>query len=247
MNLKRLNRLVLTKALATGRCAIYNFDLDGTNLVIAIIYGWAGGKKGNEAAARTDDLLTIVQNELNAMDPGPKMIMGDINAGTEALPTILQMMAEEGWTDVGSVSHLCGGTPNRPTCHANANAKESRIDYIFVNEYLLPAIEACSIDTDDTFATHRPLKVRIKTGRIVKQLKTLRKTTNYAELLETKIQQVAKEETEQAEDGKVGYGLWSEHPPFCRTGKYRPPGRATHGAHQDRFGGTFVAASFASI
>ena len=62
-------------AVATGRCVIYNFDLDGTNLVIAIIYGWTGGNKGSEAAARIDDLLTIVQNELNAMDPGPKMIM----------------------------------------------------------------------------------------------------------------------------------------------------------------------------
>ena len=72
------------EAVATGRCMIFNFDLDGTNLVVAILYGWTGGQKGNEAAARTDDLLTIVQQELEAMDPGPKMIMGDINATTDA-------------------------------------------------------------------------------------------------------------------------------------------------------------------
>ena len=54
-------------AVATERCAIYNFDLDGNTLVIAIIYGWTGGEKGNEAVAKTDNLLTIAQNELNAI------------------------------------------------------------------------------------------------------------------------------------------------------------------------------------
>ena len=191
------------ESVATGRCMISNFDIDGTNLVVAILYGWTGGQKGNEAAARTDDLLTIVQQEFEAMDPGPKMIMGDINATTDALPTILQMMAEGGWTDVGGVTHLCNGEPNKPTCHANDNAKESRIDFIFANEYLMPAIEECWVDNGDTFATHRPLGVRIRVQQIAKQMKTLRKTTNYAELLEAKIQQVLKEETEQADDGNA--------------------------------------------
>ena len=48
------------EAVATGRCLIRNFDFGGTNLVIAILYGWAWGKKGNETGARTDDLLTVV-------------------------------------------------------------------------------------------------------------------------------------------------------------------------------------------
>ena len=191
------------EAVATGRCIMCNFDLGDTNLVIAILYGWTGGKNGNEAAARTDDLLTVVQQEFEAMDLGPKMIMGDINATTDSLPTILQMMAEGGWTDVGWVAHICNGEPNRPTCHANGDAKESRIDFIFVNEYLLPAIEECWVDEENIFATHRPLGVRIKTERIAKQLKTLRKTTNFAELLETKILQVATGEAEQADEGKA--------------------------------------------
>ena len=162
-----------------------------------------GRKKGNDAAARTDELISILRSELQAMEPGPKMIMGDVNASTEDLPTILQMLSEEGWTDVGSVAHLCDGIPNRPTCHVNATAKESRIDYIFVNQYLLPAVEECKVGMEDSFATHRPLKVRIKTARIVKQLKTLRKTTNYAELLELKVDEAAKRAIEDAEGGKA--------------------------------------------
>ena len=38
--------------------------------------------------------------------------------------------------------------------------------------------------------------VRIKSERIVKQLKTLRNNTNYAELLDAKFQQMTKEEIE---------------------------------------------------
>ena len=111
------------------------------------------GKNGNDAAARTDDLLTVVQQEFEAMDSGPKMIMGDINATTDALLTILQMMVEGGWTDVGGIARICNGDTNMPTCHANANAKESRIDFIFVNAYLLPPIDKSWVDEENIFAT----------------------------------------------------------------------------------------------
>ena len=54
-------------AVDTGICGIYCMDLGGTTHAIAIVYGWTGGGEGSSAAARTDDLLTIVQTELAAL------------------------------------------------------------------------------------------------------------------------------------------------------------------------------------
>ena len=60
-----------------------------------------GGKKGSLAAARTDDLLTIVQTELAALPEGPKLIAVDLNGSTDAFDTIITMLSEEARTDVG--------------------------------------------------------------------------------------------------------------------------------------------------
>ena len=45
----------------SGRCKIVCFDPGGTTITCAIIYGWTGAKKGNDLAARTDDILAIVE------------------------------------------------------------------------------------------------------------------------------------------------------------------------------------------
>ena len=66
-------------AFATGRCAMYEVGLKGTTLAIAVIYGWTGGRKGSAEAARTDDILTIVQMQFESMPVGPKLIAGDLN------------------------------------------------------------------------------------------------------------------------------------------------------------------------
>ena len=75
-------------AAATGRCAIYCMDVSGVTMAIAVIYGWTGAKKGSPEAARTDDLLTIIQMQFEAMEPGPKLIAGDLNGTPEAFQTI---------------------------------------------------------------------------------------------------------------------------------------------------------------
>ena len=88
----------------------------------ANIYGWPGGLKGTKEAARTDDLLTIVRMQFSKLPPGPKLICGDLNGCLEAFPTVLEMIAEEGWADIGNDASKCGGKPGQPTCHANAQA-----------------------------------------------------------------------------------------------------------------------------
>ena len=72
-------------AVATGRRAMYFIDMGGVTLVIAVVYGWTGAKKGTPEAARTDDLLTIIQMQLEALPQGPKLIAGNLN-GPRSLP-----------------------------------------------------------------------------------------------------------------------------------------------------------------
>jgi hypothetical protein len=73
---------------ATGRCAIYCLDLAGQTLAIAAIYGWTGGTKGSPEAARTDDIIAIVRNQFQLMEPGPKLMAADLNGSTNAFPTL---------------------------------------------------------------------------------------------------------------------------------------------------------------
>ena len=131
---------------ATGRCKIVCCDVGGCTLAIAIVYGWTGGTKGSSEAARTDDILTIIQMQFDSMPPGPKAIAGDLNGSIEAFPTLAIMLEEQGWTDIGNDSSKCGGKPGQPTCQANDGVKESRIDYFIANDRLTPAVVSCKVD-----------------------------------------------------------------------------------------------------
>ena len=58
-------------ALKSGRCIMVCFDAGGTTIACAIIYGWTGCKKGNDLAARTDDIIAICEAQFETMEPGP--------------------------------------------------------------------------------------------------------------------------------------------------------------------------------
>ena len=62
------------------------FDAGGSFVACGIVYGWTGAKKGSKDAARTDDLVTIIQAQFDAMEPGPKLIMGDLHGSLEHFP-----------------------------------------------------------------------------------------------------------------------------------------------------------------
>ena len=94
-------------AVSTGRCIIGCVDINGTTFACASIYGWAGAKPGNEAAARTNDLINIVLLQFAEMRLGPRAICGDINGPIHAFPAIAEMLHNGEWTDVGSDAKLC--------------------------------------------------------------------------------------------------------------------------------------------
>jgi exonuclease III len=196
-------------AVKTGRVLIVCTDIDGDRLTCATIYGWTGGKKGTVEAARTDDLIAIVLDQFEKMGRGPKMINGDLNASIDALPTLQHMLSQMGWTDVGNHQGICKGRHGKPTCQSNAGVKESRIDYMITNEDLTPCIERCWVDQCGTFPTHRPLSIEINVRKLSRQMRTLVKPTNFAEMFENIVQ-------EQVEEARIQIEKDNEANPFWR-------------------------------
>ena len=84
----------------------------------------------NDLVARNDAIFAIVEVQFEAIEPGPKLIMGDLNGNLAAFPTAMALIKEHGWTDIGNDEGQCHGKPGRATCKTNKDANESRIDFI---------------------------------------------------------------------------------------------------------------------
>ena len=123
----------------TGRLLAHQWELQNVVLQVGNVYGWTGGIKGSKAADRTNDLLATVVNEFDSQEVGPTMIVGDLNGDLERLPMIQHLLNDKGWVDLGSQDQLCMGTPSEATCNSNATCKDSRGDFILVNDILVDA------------------------------------------------------------------------------------------------------------
>ena len=93
----------------SGRCKTVCFDSGGVTITCAIVYDWTGAKKGNALAARTDDILAIIELHFEAMDPVPKLVMGDLNSSLEAFPTAMSLITEPEWTDMATTKTSATG------------------------------------------------------------------------------------------------------------------------------------------
>ena len=116
------------------------------------------------------------------------------------------MLKEQGWTDIGMSEEKCGSKAGATTCHSNSKTKESRIDYIFTNQAMTPAVEEAEVDNTSGYPTHRPFAIKVNIKKISKQTKRLRKPTNFAELFEEKVQRKVSEAKAKAEPEKDGDG-----------------------------------------
>ena len=180
-------------AVQTRRLLIVCMDIDRITLACATIYGWTGGLKGSPEAERTEDLIAIALSQFATMRPGPKMIVGDLNATVDALPTLEGMLREQGWTDVGNHAGLCSGRPAQATCatcQSNETVKESRIDYIIANSYLTPSIKQCCVDQAGAYPSHRPRMVEIYVKKLQRVVNKLNKPTDFSELFDEKVNEM---------------------------------------------------------
>ena len=109
------------------------------------------------------------------------------------------MLQVEGWTDVGNDPRICKGNQGQPTCHTNANTKESRIDFIITNQSLTPAVRSFHVDSDAKFPTHKPIQIRVATSKLRTVTNQLRKPTNFATLFQNKLDQDIAAKQEEAD------------------------------------------------
>ena len=97
------------------------------------------------------------------------------------------MLAKHEWFDVGIAEDKRRGKAGQPTCHTNADARETRIDYLIANCQLMAAITRCEVDNTSSFPTHRPLSIEIETDKLERETTRLQKPTNFAELFEDEV------------------------------------------------------------
>ena len=105
------------------------------------------------------------------------------------------------------------------TAHPHAmqmkKAKKSRIDLIIANKRLTPAITHCEVDQPGDYPTHCPLIIEVETNKLEQITRELQRPTNFAKLLEDKIQEeVQQEETkasEEEEKGNTHYEQTDDH------------------------------------
>ena len=138
---------------------IMQYETKNGDNFIDNIYGWTGGTIGSIPAGRTDDLLTIVFNELELQDPGPAMCCGDINGDPNCFPVLQRKLEAGTWHDVGALQQFTGLQKPRATCRAKVGGRETRRDYIFVNSVCLDIVQ--SVDTVNVagIPTHRPVDI----------------------------------------------------------------------------------------
>ncbi len=63
--------------------------------------GGLGGETNDEAAARTDDLLTLTIQDLQLQQDGPKIIVGDVNGPLEAFINFSDSVTNGSLIDIG--------------------------------------------------------------------------------------------------------------------------------------------------
>lgn len=146
---------------------MYCIDMGGVTLVIAVVYGWAGARKGSR---RLRERTSSSRSSRCSLKPCRKAL--------NSLRETLNDPQRHSRPLVGMVSNLCDGAPGQTTCHSKDTAKESRIDYFFANEWLFPAITKCWVDQCGYSPTHHPLIFEVKFDKTEKVTRESRKTTN---------------------------------------------------------------------
>ena len=53
--------------------------------------------------------------QFEAMEPGAKLIMGDLNGSLDAFPLAMALIKEHGWTDIGNDDSSCQWKPGKAT------------------------------------------------------------------------------------------------------------------------------------
>ena len=111
-------------------------------ITVGNVYGWTRGAEDEHQALRTDALIRAALEELAAAVPDsePTLLVGDLNADLDHLPTVQRMLAN-GWTDLGGIYD------SAPTCFATETSRGTRRDYALANPAALKCVIGFRVET----------------------------------------------------------------------------------------------------
>ena len=147
------------EARKTGRIDAYWVDVMGTQLMLVNIYGWTAGNQREENADKTDDLICIAMQEIDAWGKPPVIIGGDLNADTDKLPVLQEALDSGEYIDLGGSADMWGAERDQPTVQVSGNTKASRLDYLIASTRLMPSINGFRVDQCDKCPTHQPVQI----------------------------------------------------------------------------------------
>ncbi len=110
-----------------GRVGLYVLEVcPNTHMLVYVVYGWTDADKNEEAASRTDELLSLIVADMDMQGFGPKMIVGDLNGSLPTFTNFYETIVSSGLTDIGSIASAFAGINDDTTCKAKPEAKATR-------------------------------------------------------------------------------------------------------------------------
>ena len=125
------------------------------------IYGYTGSHGNAAKAAATDSIFQAILSDHSLRGVGPTFIVGDINADPDDLPTLTDMLATKGWTDLGAAAATWGHPASQPTCITKQSHAATRRDYIFCNANALSLVRGLVVRAGDLCPTHSTVEVHL--------------------------------------------------------------------------------------
>lgn len=185
---------------------------NGHLLIIANVYGWTNGHTSKEAAKRTNYLLQCVIAEFEALPPGPKLLVGDLNGEPQDFASLQAAVDNHLLVDIGA--HPGFSQPvEAPTCFTH-NGSPSRRDYMFANIGLVEAIKSMEVSQVDTISTHRLLRLsltfNLQSSRVTK-LRSTSSITSYLTLAMRSIYKVPDGQDPSPKQIQEGRDMLQEH------------------------------------
>ena len=156
-------------AVATGRCNHHAIEIGcSTTVSVYNLYGWTGGHTNPIAAGRTNKLVCSCHAEMDQHPPGPRLLVGDLNAEPEDLVQLMHMTTEEHWVDIGKHADKWGKQPEQNTCKAPNATDATRRDFIFANNEALALIKDFQVIDDQLFPVHATLRLILRGDRVLR-------------------------------------------------------------------------------
>eukprot|EP00973_Karenia_brevis_P052652 7314480-Karenia_brevis.AAC.1 len=125
------------------------------------VWGFPGADQHAEQMASNEALLSKVFAVAAELGPVPVMIAGDFNVDPSG-SNVLKLAVSSGmWYDIAVASASASGDRAKPTCFKNAQSEGRRIDAMFCNSTLMPAVQRFKIMQEIAVPTHKALKLDI--------------------------------------------------------------------------------------